>query len=73
MVLGSTGIFPRGGSWAQAASGAYDQHWLTLGQRLVATGQENAVLRGAHEFNGDWFHYGVDQGEVQDFIVSWRR
>ncbi len=73
LVLGGTGIFPVGGSWAEAARGAYDQHYRTLGQRLVASGQEDAILRGGHEFNGDWFHYGVDQSEVGDFITAWRR
>ncbi len=73
MVLGGTGIFPVGGTWRAGAQGTYDTHWLELGQRLVATGQEDAILRGAHEFNGNWFHYGVDQSEVADFVAAWRR
>jgi hypothetical protein len=73
LSLGGTGIFIQGGSWAEAAQGAYDEHWRTLGERLVATGQEDAILRGAHEFNGDWFHYRVTQEEADDFVTAWRR
>jgi hypothetical protein len=73
LVLGSTGVFPVGGSWAQAAAGEYDDHWRRLGERLVATGQEDAIFRGAHEFNGDWFHYRVGQDDVADFATAWRR
>jgi hypothetical protein len=55
VVLGATGIFPGGWDrtfngtqvgWAQAARGEYDAHWRRLGERLVATGQSAAVLRG---------------------------
>src|SRR5690348_4353723 len=59
LVIGGAGAFPQGGSWKQAASGAYDDHWRRFGERLVATGQDDAILRGAHEFNGDWFPYRV--------------
>ena len=48
-------VFPPGGSWAEAASGAYDGHWQRLGERLVAAGQQDAILRFAHEFN-EFFH-----------------
>ncbi len=73
LVLGDVGIFVQGGSWAQAAAGAYDATWKTLAQRLVAKGQANAILRGAHEFNGDWFHYKVTSSDVNNFITAWRR
>ena len=73
VVLGGSGIFPVGGSWAAAARGDYDKHWRTLGERLVVTGQSRATLRGAHEFNGDWFHYKVKQDETQSFVTAWRR
>ncbi len=82
VVLGATGIFPgdyhrqhEGGTvgWSQAASGAYDAHWRTLGERLVATGQAKAVLRGAHEFNGGWFPHRVHPEEVDSFVAAWRR
>jgi hypothetical protein len=73
LVIGGTGAFPQTGNWAQAASGAYDDHWRTLGERLVATGQDDAILRGPHEFNGDWFNYRVGHDDVEHFITAWRR
>jgi hypothetical protein len=73
LVLGDVGIFIQGGSWAQAAAGAYDQYWQQLGTRLVARGQADAILRGAHEFNGDWFHYKVTQSQIPNFVTAWRR
>lgn len=73
VVLGGSGVFVNGGTWAAAARGDYDSHWLTLGQRLVATGQADAVLRGAHEFNGDWFNYRVSSADVSNFVTAWRR
>jgi hypothetical protein len=73
MVLGGTGVFPQGGSWARGASGEYDEHWRRLGERLVATGQDDAILRGAHEFNGDWFPYRVGEADVEEFVTAWRR
>jgi hypothetical protein len=73
LSIGGTGIFIQGGSWSEAAAGAYDEHWRELGERLVATGQEDAILRGAHEFNGDWFHYRVGEDDVTDFVAAWQR
>jgi hypothetical protein len=82
VVLGATGIFPGGWDrtfngtkvgWAQAASGEYDAHWRRLGERLVATGQSQAILRGAHEFNGGWFAHRVHPEEAADFTAAWRR
>jgi hypothetical protein len=73
VILGTTGVWPGTGSWAQAARGDYDAHWRTLGERLVATGQAGAVLRGAHEFNGGWFPWRVQPGQQADFIAAWRR
>lgn len=82
VVLGAVGIFPGDWNrnlngttvgWAQAARGDYDAHWRALGERLVATGQAGAILRGAHEFNGGWFAHRVNPGEQGDFIAAWRR
>jgi hypothetical protein len=74
LVIGSTGIGPESDfAWAAAARGAYDAQWRVLGERLVQTGQSDAVLRGAHEFNGDWFFYSVRVGEQPDFVAAWRR
>ena len=60
-------------SWADAASGALDATWKLEGQRLVASNEANAVLRGNHEFNGGWFGWRVNNGEQADFIKAWQR
>lgn len=59
--------------WSVAARGGYDVHWRALGERLVATGQGAAILRGAHEFNGGWFPWRVEEEEIEDFVAAWRR
>lgn len=73
VMLGGIGVFPVGGTWQAAARGDDDDHWRRAGERLVATGQAGALLRGAHEFNGSWFHYGVTSRQVDDFVTAWRR
>lgn len=74
LVLGGACVFPEGqGSWTEAATGAYDDEWLVLGQNLVASGQEDAIVRIAHEFNASHFHYGVTPPEVESFVAAWRR
>jgi hypothetical protein len=72
LSLGSIG-FPTGGDWATAASGAYDGHWRTLGQRLVASGHANALLRFGHEFNEFFHDYQVNSSNAGQFVTSWRR
>jgi hypothetical protein len=73
VIVGSSLAFPAGGSWDAAASGAYDATWRQLGQRLVATNQAYAVLRGNHEFNGSWFPWKVTNGQQATFIKAWQR
>ena len=41
----------------QGASGAFDSHFRTLAQRLVAKGLGNTILRIGSEFNGAWTPY----------------
>jgi hypothetical protein len=82
VVVGSSLALPGDGnrafqgrtwSWADAANGALDATWLLEGQRLVASNQANAVLRGNHEFNGGWFPWRVNDGEQANFITAWQR
>jgi hypothetical protein len=82
MILGSTLALPgdwnrsfqgETWSWSDAASGALDATWKLEGQRLVAAGQADAVLRGNHEFNGSWFSWQVKNGEQAAFIQAWQR
>ena len=72
LVLGSV-VFPTGGTWAEAASGAYDGHWHTLGERLVAAGQQDALIRFAHEFNEFFHDYQVNSSNAGLFVTAWRR
>ena len=52
---------PEGGtvSLAECASHAYDSHWITLAQNLVAWNLGNAILRLGHEFNGNWYPWAA--------------
>ena len=72
LSLGSI-AFPTGGTWEAAASGAYDGHWRTLGERLVANGHGDARLRFAHEFNEFFHDYQVNSRNAPLFVQSWRR
>jgi hypothetical protein len=62
-------------TWAEAAKGAYVARWTQAVQRLKtlragATG--TTYVRFAHEFNGDWFTWKVNSGNVADFKTAWR-
>jgi hypothetical protein len=63
-----------GGTLAAGASGAYNDYFRTLAQRLVAGNQGNAVLRIGPEFNGNWFKWtiAVPNGG-RDFGTFWRQ
>ena len=47
------------GSLAEAASGAYNDHYRQLGENLIAAGMSNAIIRFGHEFNGSWYYWSV--------------
>ncbi|MCC6354673.1 MAG: hypothetical protein IT577_12360 [Verrucomicrobiae bacterium] len=71
-------IIIQGASYAEAKSGAYDDHWRCLAQSILAnnTGTYEIVIRPSHEMNGDWFAWGVGgsrAASIPDFIASWRR
>lgn len=63
-----------GASLATGATGAYDSHFVTLAQRLVAGGQGAAIIRLGWEFNGNWYAWtiGVPNGPA-DYAAYWRR
>lgn len=77
--------FPRGGSWTDAAAGAYDAQYVAIGQTIAAkrpAGKGKVVVRLAWEFNGinpngtGWFyHVGVNQNGTPKagFLDGWRR
>jgi hypothetical protein len=50
-------MLPRGDAGASlkvGASGGYNAHWLIAGERLVAEGMGNAIVRPGWEFNQKW-------------------
>lgn len=67
------GAIWNGQTWAQAATGAYNNGWLTtlntLKTKLAQVGvkPENTYIRFAHEYNGDWFDWKVAKGQEANF------
>lgn len=55
----------------KGATGAYDGHFYEFGRRLVAAGQEDAVLRIGWEFNLGYSRWHSD--DPQAFIEYWRK
>ncbi|MHB1845855.1 MAG: glycoside hydrolase family 26 protein [Deltaproteobacteria bacterium] len=53
------------------ATGAYDGDWQALGQSLVAAGMDDAIIRIAHEFSGNWYWY-QPEGQQAQFIAYWQ-
>jgi hypothetical protein len=56
---------------AGGAAGNYDSYWKALGESLVAGGYPDAIIRIAHEFNGNWYWY-QPQGMTTEFIGYWQ-
>jgi Glycosyl hydrolase family 26 len=70
------GAFGEGESWADAAAGAYDDRWrtsLTNLRDLWAGNPETLYLRFAHEMNGDWYWWSVNEGNAEAFVEAWKR
>lgn len=55
----------------EGAGGRYDAYFTELGRRLVASGQEDAVLRIGWEFNLDGSRWNT--GDPEEFVQYWRR
>lgn len=51
--------FVQGASPADVLRGKYDDRYRRLADRLIANGNEDAVLSLAHEFNTNWFPWGT--------------
>jgi hypothetical protein len=47
------------GTLAQGATGAYNSHYVSLAQTLVAAGESNAYLRLGWEFDGSWYAWNA--------------
>jgi hypothetical protein len=59
-------------SLAEGATGAYNQYYLALAQRLVANGLGDTILRLGWEFNGGWYTWRAHNHEA-DFIAYWQQ
>ncbi|HTU39652.1 MAG TPA: glycosyl hydrolase [Acidimicrobiales bacterium] len=72
MVWGVPMLPNKGGaSLAAGATGAYDQHFVTLARAMVAAGQGSSIIRMGWEFNGIWFPWGA-KGHASQFVAYWR-
>ena len=66
---------------AAAASGYYNQHFVTMARQLVAAGLGNSVIRLGWEFNGGWFRWGITANNkpqqyatrARQFASAWRQ
>ncbi len=73
-VLWSVSLIPKNATLAEAAKGAYNEHWKTVATKLAKWRPEEPILfiRTGWEFNGKWFHYSA-VGKEKEFIGAWRQ
>lgn len=63
-----------GGTLAQGASGAFNNHFRVLALALVAGGSGSATLRLGWEFNGTWFKWSINAPNgAADYAEYWRQ
>lgn len=70
------GAIGGGETWSAAAAGAYDGRWrqsLREMARVWGDRPGRLFIRFAHEFNGDWYAWGVTPETRESFILAWRR
>ena len=63
-------------SWADAADGEYDDRWRESLEGLADAweGHDGTLyVRFAHEMNGDWYDWSVDEDSADDFVEAWGR
>ena len=70
------GIFS-GDSWSAAASGSYDSRWTVAIQNIKnnwgSRQPANCHIRFAHEFNGSFSSWAVNDGNAANFAAAFRR
>jgi len=73
LVLG-VAMLPAGGAYTleQGATGAYNSHFVTLAQQMVANGFGDAVVRLGWEFNATWYPWAA-RGHEAAFAAYWRQ
>lgn len=67
-------MFASGGSLAEAATGAYDDHYVKAAQSILATRSSDSTIyvRFGEEFNGGWMPWTARDGKHGDFIQTFR-
>jgi hypothetical protein len=69
----AVGFFPDsvGGTMAEAAAGSYNAHYRVVAEQLASYGHDDAIIRVAWEFNGDWYPWGyLVPGQDQDHYAK---
>ncbi|MBL8158959.1 glycosidase [Candidatus Saccharibacteria bacterium] len=59
-------------SFAQCATGAYDQYFKTYGTNLTRINRGNAIIRLGWEANGDWYAWSI-RDDVENYKACFRR
>ncbi len=70
------GAFDSGESWQAAATGAYDARWtqsLNALRTNCASHARTIYIRFAHEMNGNWMPWSVNESNYQAFDQAWIR
>jgi beta-mannanase len=64
-------------SLAHVASGMYDENIKQIAQLFLKHDYPNAIIRVGHEFEGNWYPWGlwggVNDGDFASFIAAFRR
>lgn len=59
-------------TFAQCATGAYDQYFKTYGENLKKLNRDNAIIRLGWEANGDWFKWSIGS-DVDNYKACFRK
>lgn len=64
-------------NWAGAAAGNYDSRWIESLENLKVLWNNKSrgqlYIRFAHEWNGNWYPWGVNGSNLENFKTAWRR
>lgn len=73
-ILWSVPLIVDGTTLEQAATGAFNDHYLAAAKSIAATrpGDSEIYIRTGWEFNAQWFPWGAI-GKEQDFIGAWKQ
>ncbi len=69
----STALLPNTNfTLAAGKNGSYNKYWTSFGQKMVANGCEDAIIRLGWEFNGKFYPWAAG-GQEADFAAYWRQ